>query len=188
MASETLTNFTYNDLLEMPDDGRQYEIVGGELIVNASPIPRHQMIVSRLENAIFNYLDAHPIGVVLHAPLDVVFTPRWVLQPDILYIRNERRAVITRTNVSGAPDLAIEVLSDSTRKKDEIVKRKAYEEFGVAEYWIVDPALESVKVYRRDAAGKYERVVEVSTETEGAVITSPLFPGLEISLGRVFAE
>jgi len=188
MASETLTNFTYNDLLEMPDDGRHYEIIDGELVVNASPIPRHQIIAGRLENAIFNYLDEHPIGIMIHAPMDVVFTQRWVLQPDILYIRNERREVITRTNINGAPDLAIEVLSDSTRKKDEITKRKAYEQFGVGEYWIVDPVLESIKVYRRGSAGIYARAFEASNESEGATITSPLFPGLTITLARVFAE
>ena len=188
MASETLTNFTYDDLLQMPDDGRQYEILDGELIVNASPIPRHQIIAGRLYTAIVVFLESHPIGIVLFAPLDVVFTPRWVVQPDILYIRNERRSIITRTNVSGAPDLAIEILSDATRKKDEIIKRRAYEDFGVGEYWIVDPVLDSIKIYRRNDAGKYDRIVEASTEAEGAMITSPLFPGLEISLARVFAE
>jgi Uma2 family endonuclease len=188
MASETLTNVTYNDLLEMPDDGRQYEIIDGELLVVPSPIPRHQLISSRLENAIFNYLEAHPIGIMFHAPMDVVFAPRWVLQPDILYVRNERRSVITKTNISGAPDLAIEVLSESTRKKDEITKRKAYEQFGVGEYWIVDPVLESIKVYRRDSSGSYSRALEVNTETEGAMVTCPLLPGLEIPLARVFAE
>src|SRR5207237_384579 len=105
-------NFTYDDLLEMPDDGRHYEILDGELIVNAAPIPRHQLIAGRLFYVLFNYLESNPIGQVFHAPLDVVFTPRWVVEPDILYIRKERRSIITRTNVSGAPDLAVEVLSD----------------------------------------------------------------------------
>lgn len=188
MASETLTDFTYDDLLELPDDGRHYQILDGELVVNAAPIPRHQLIAGNLYNEIKNYLRAHRIGIVFYAPLDVVFTQRWVVEPDIVYIRNDRKSIITRTNVSGAPDLAVEVLSDSTRKRDEIVKRKAYERFGVGEYWIVDPVLESVKIFRRAATGQYERAIEISTETEGASITSPLFPGLQIALAEVFAE
>lgn len=188
MTAETLTNFTYDDLLEMPDDGRLYEIIDGELVVNAAPVPRHQIIASRLQYRIFDYVEAHAVGIMIPTPIDVVFTQRWVLQPDIIYLSNARRSAITRKNISGAPDLAVEVLSDGTRKRDEIIKRKAYEDFGVGEYWIVDPELESVKIYRRNAAGKFERVVEISTETDGAAISSPLFPGLEIRLDWVFAE
>src|SRR6185295_10363522 len=100
----------------------------------------------------------------------------------------ERSSIMKGTNVAGAPDLAVEVISESSRKRDEVIKRRAYEEFGVGEYWIVDPVLESIKVHRRNAAGKYERVVEISTEAEGGSFESPLFPGLTITLARVFAE
>ena len=188
MATETLTNFTYNDLLEMPDDDRHYEILDGELIVNAAPIPRHQEIAFRVASILDAYVRPRRSGKVYISPIDVVFSQEWVVEPDVIYISKDRSSIITRTNVSGAPDLAVEVLSESTRKKDEIRKRHAYEDFGVAEYWIIDPELESVKIYRRNPANRYERVVEVSTETEGASITSPLFPGLEISLAEVFAE
>jgi Uma2 family endonuclease len=188
MGTETLTNFTYNDLLEMPNDGRHYEILDGELIVNAAPIPRHQVITFNLASILRSYVRPRGIGTVYIAPIDVVFTQEWVVEPDVIYIRKERKAIVTRTNVTGAPDLAVEVLSASTRKRDEITKRRAYEDFGVGEYWVVDPELESVKIYRRDEAGRYERVVEVSTETDGAAFTSPLFPGLEIALAEVFEE
>jgi len=187
MASETLTGFTYDDLLELPDDGRHYEILDGELIVNASPIPRHQRVAFRLASILDAYVEANRIGLIYTA-LDVVFTQQWVVEPDILYISNARKSIIKQTNVVGAPDLAVEVLSDSTRKRDEVIKRKAYEDFGVDEYWIVDPLLESFKIYRRNASGRYERAFDISTETEGAMITSPLFPELQISLARVFAE
>src|SRR5213596_1301195 len=103
MAPETLTNFTYNDLLEMSDDGRHYEILDGELIVNAAPNLRHQAIVGRLYNIISDYLEVHPLGVVFVSPVDVVFTDRWVVEPDIVYVREERKAILVRTNISGAP-------------------------------------------------------------------------------------
>ena len=188
MAPETLTNFTYNDLLEMPDDGRHYEILDGELIVNAAPNIHHQRITGRIYSTIYNYLEAHPIGEVFFAPVDVVFTQRWVVEPDVVYVSNERKSILSGPNISGAPDLTVEVLSSSTRRKDEITKRHAYENFGVTEYWIVDPELELIKVYRRNEAGRYERVIELTTETEGAAITSPLFPALEFSLAKIFAE
>src|SRR5205809_7193661 len=102
MATETLTNFTYNDLLEMPDDGRHYEILDGELIVNAAPIPRHQRVAFRLATILDAFVESKGIGVVYTAPTDIVFSPRWVVEPDVFYIRRERLAIITRTNVSGA--------------------------------------------------------------------------------------
>ena len=188
MATETLTNFTYNELLEMPDDGRHYEILDGELIVNAAPIPRHQVIAFNIASILRAYVRPRKTGTVFIAPIDVVFTQEWVVEPDIIYIQKQRMSIVTRTNISGAPDLAIEVLSDSTRKRDEITKRRAYEDFGVGEYWIVDPELESLKVFRRNDQGRYERVVEVSTEIAGSMITSPLFPDLEIALAEVFEE
>ena len=180
--------FTYEDLLQMPDDGRHYEILGGELVVNAAPVPRHQRVAFRLATILDAHVEANRLGVVYTSPIDVVFTQQWVVEPDVLYICNARKSIVGKTNVVGAPDLAVEVLSDSTRKKDEVIKRRAYEDFGVGEYWIVDPLLESIKIYRRNASGKYERVEDISTETEGATINSPLFPELQISLARVFAE
>jgi Uma2 family endonuclease len=188
MAKETLSNFTYDDLLEMPDDGRHYEILDGELIVNAAPNLHHQRIVGRIYSAIFNYLERQPIGEVFISPVDVVFTQRWVVEPDVVYVRNERKSILTKANVSGAPDLAVEVLSHSTRRNDEIIKRHAYENFGVIEYWIVDPELESIKVYRRNDGERYQGVVEVSTETKGATVSTPLLPGLEFFLEKLFAQ
>ncbi len=187
MAPETLTKFTYEDLLEMPDDGRHYEILGGELIVNAAPNLRHQRIVLRIAMILHEYVTSRRCGEVFIAPADVVFSAEWVCEPDVLYVSNQRASIMTEANFMGAPDLAVEVISDSSRKRDEIIKRKAYEQFGVDEYWIVDPVLESFKIYRRDA-GRYTRAVEISTETQGASVTTPLFPGLEIDLARVFAE
>jgi Uma2 family endonuclease len=179
--------FTYEDLLLIPEDIR-CEIFDGELILNRSRTVRHQAVLGNVATALWNYAEGYRRGVVYIGPIDVVFQPEWVLTPDIMYVRNDRKSIITERNISGAPDLTVEVLDDWTRKKDEITKRHAYEDFGVAEYWIVDPELESVKIYRRNDAGRYERVVEVSTETKGAAISSPLFPDLEIPLAEVFEE
>ncbi len=187
MAKETLSNFTYNDLLEMPDDGRHYEILDGELIVNAAPNLRHQRIAGRIYTLISNYLEQHPMGEVFFAPVDVVFTQRWVVEPDVVYVSNERRSILVGPNISGAPDLTVEVLSPSNRRNDEVIKRHAYENFGVSEYWIADPDVESIKIYRLNDKNRYERVVEISTETENATITTPLFPGLEFALAKIFA-
>ena len=91
--------------------------------------------------------------------------------------------MLTAQHVRGTPDLVIEVGSPSTRRRDETIKRRLYERAGVAEYWIVDPDLEVVRIYQRQGDG-YARARELTREA-GDVLASPLFPGLELSLERI---
>ena len=98
-----------------------------------------------------------------------------------LYVSTERGAnVLTLKHVRGAPDLVVEIGSESTRKRDETIKRRLYERFGVSEYWVVDPELDSIKVYRR-VGERYERTAELSLEN-GDALTTPLMPGCNLPL------
>jgi Uma2 family endonuclease len=178
--------WTYDDLLELPDDDKRYEILDGELFVNAAPIPRHQLIVMKIAARLFDYLESHGSGQVFGAAVDVLLADGSVLQPDVVVIKSDRASIIGPKNIEGPPHLCIEVLSDSTRRRDEIIKRKLYERGGVDEYWIVDPELELVKIYRRAEAGApFQRVAEISTETGGA-ITTPLLPAFTLDVADVF--
>jgi Uma2 family endonuclease len=185
MSPVTSTKWTYEDLLLLPEDGLRHEIIDGEHYVNASPIPRHQRVSYRLVLAIGNYLEEHPLGELFFAPLDIVFSQNDVVEPDLLYISNERREIITRKNIQGSPDLLIEILSASNRKYDEVTKRALYERTGVDEYWIVDPVADAIRIFRRNAAGRYKRAAELSGSD---TLTSPLFPTLEIRLDGIFAD
>jgi Uma2 family endonuclease len=177
---------TYEDFLLFPDDGRRHELIDGEHYVTPSPNPNHQVIAGNLYWIIRGYLEAHPIGRVFFAPLDVVFSNFDIVEPDLLYISNERLAVLTEKHVRGAPDLVIEIGSKSTRKRDEGIKRRLYERFGVAEYWVVDPELDTLKVYRREGSS-YQRAGEYALELNDRFET-PLLPGLAIALAAVFRE
>ncbi len=179
------SKFTYEDFLNFPDDGRRHEIIDGEHYVTPSPNTSHQTIVGNLYAAIRRYLDSRPIGAVFLAPFDVLFSNINIVEPDLLYVSRERQGVVTPAHVKGAPDLVVEVLSPGTRKVDEITKRKLYEQFDVQEYWIVDPELESIKIYRRTEGGFGKRN-ELTLE-RGELLTTPLLPGLEVPLTAVFA-
>jgi Uma2 family endonuclease len=184
MAPQTSTRLTYQDFLELPDDGKHYELIEGELIVNPAPVPRHQMIVLNITVPLYVYFAEHGGGSVFVSPIDVVLGDDAVVEPDIVVVRKERQAIVGPTNIHGAPDLVIEVLSDRTRRRDEITKRKLYEQHGVDEYWIVDPVIDLVKVNRRD--GKtFMRVAEISVES-GGTITTPLLPGFALDVHAVF--
>jgi Uma2 family endonuclease len=176
---------TYEDLQAFPDDGKRHEIIDGEHFVTPSPETGHQAIAVNLVVLLKNFLDAHALGEVFVAPLDVVFSDTDVVEPDLLFVAAEHADRITRKNIRGAPDLVIEILSPSTRKTDEVIKRKLFERFGVAEYWVVDPELETVKVYRRAEKG-FARVAELSKEA-GEMLTTPLLPGFAAPLEKIFA-
>src|SRR5882757_5633530 len=121
------TKWTYEDLLLLPEDGLRHEIIDGEHYVNASPITRHQRISMRLIAEFVFYFREHPVGELFHAPFDVVFSQSDVVEPDLIFISNERREILTAKNIHGSPDLLVEILSDSNRKYDQVTKRALYE-------------------------------------------------------------
>ena len=126
--------WTVDDLDRLPDDGLQYELLDGLLLVTPAPVPVHQRVIGNL------YLllrAACPPGhEVFLAPLDWRPDLRTSLQPDLLVVRKED---VGPANVTAPLALAVEVLSPSTRRKDLVLKRSKYEECGVSHYWIIDP-------------------------------------------------
>jgi Uma2 family endonuclease len=110
-----------------------------------------------------------------------------VVEPDLLYLSNERMAeVVTPQHVRGAPEIVIEIGSPGTRKRDETIKKRLYERSGVSEYWVIDPELDVVRVYRRGEE-EFGRAIELSSEADDS-LTTPLLPGLEMPLRRIFRE
>jgi Uma2 family endonuclease len=176
---------TYDDFVLFPDDGLRHELIDGEHYVTPSPNTKHQAISIKLSARLFTWLEEHPSGKVFAAPFDVVFSQFDVVEPDLLYMSKARAAEILKdANVQGVPELVVEILSASTRRRDEAVKRSLYERVGVSEYWVVDPKLDVVRIYRREGP-RFAKPVELSAAA-GDVLTTELLPGLELSLEDVF--
>lgn len=182
----TGVKLTWDDYVLFPEDGMRHELIDGEHYVTPAPFLRHQEIVGRLHLAIGMYLMTHPIGRVFVAPLDVILSKFDVVEPDLLYVSNERAPELLKDWVRGAPDLVIEVGSESTRKRDETIKRALYDRAGVVEYWIVDPEIDVVRIYRR-ADDRFSRPTELSRRAAD-VLTTELLPGFEVGLDTVFRE
>lgn len=140
------TTLTYQDYLLLPEDGKQYEIIEGNLSMTPATLTRHQTIVGRIHYQLMAYLETHTIGDVFIAPCDVLLSDTDVVQPDLLVVLHSGRACITENNVQGPPDLVVEILSPSTATRDRELKRKRYEHFGVREYWLVDPADNTLEI------------------------------------------
>jgi Uma2 family endonuclease len=177
------------DYALFPDDGKRHELIDGEHIVTPAPTSRHQRLVIRLGVAIYQHAEANRLGVLLPAPTDVVLSRHDVVQPDLLFVVAARLAII-HDRVDGPPDLAIEVLSPSSRRTDEVLKRRAYERTGVAELWIVDPDVERVRIYRReqgDRGGSFARARELAAEHDEALETELLL-GFTMRLADLFSD
>ncbi|UCF21542.1 MAG: Uma2 family endonuclease [Gemmatimonadota bacterium] len=142
------TRITWADAQLMPEDGKLYEAIDGELYVTPAPTLRHQWIAANLVADLQRLLVARGHGWLFFAPLGVEFpeTEEGV-QPDIIFISKARRALLTEAGVSGPPDLVVEIGSPSTANRDRSIKRKLYERQGVAQYWIVDAATDTVEVW-----------------------------------------
>jgi Uma2 family endonuclease len=180
------TRLTYDDFLLFPDDGRRHELIDGEHYVSASPNTRHQRISHRLSLAIGNHLVTHPRqGEVFAAPFDVVLSNFDVVEPDLLVVAGDQHDITTEKHVRGAPALVIEILSPSTRRVDERIKRQLFERTGVREYWVVDPELDAIKVFRRAADGSMAKVAELTAEA-GDTLDTPILPGFSTALSALF--
>ena len=180
------TRLTYDDFLLFPDDGKRHELIDGVHYVTPSPRLRHQDLVGRLYGEIFLYLREHPeAGRVFLSPLDVVLSHYDIVVPDLLFVASDQSGIMTEKNIQGAPALVVEVLSKSTRKRDAQIKRRLFEQVGVREYWLVDPELDTVQVFRPTAEGRLARVEEPTAE-DGGTLTTPLLPGCRIDVRTLF--
>lgn len=173
---------TFRDLQRWPDDGRRYELYDGEVVVVPAPFPRHQIALLELEDHLRHYVRQHG-GIVLVAPIDIVFNQTNVLQPDIVIFGVARRHHVKLDNaIRVPPDVAVEVLSEGTASNDRGRKLKAFERFGVAEYWIVDPVKELVEV-RRLGQHHYEAA---ATARRGDNFESVILPGFTCEVATLF--
>lgn len=176
MAPQTATRMTYEEFMALPvEKYKHYELVEGELFVNPAPNYRHQIVLLNIGFAFRTYLSQHPIGNVITAPADVVLSRENVVQPDVMVFLGEH--IADWKQAQRAPDIAVEVLSEGSHRHDRVTKRRLYQQYGVREYWIVDPDARTVTVIRDG--------VEIAITDP---ITTPLLPGLAMPLRDVFSE
>jgi len=174
--------WTYEDLFSLPDDGRRYEIIEGELYEMPAPNWDHAVTIVNLLALLIPVVQSLG-GQVVTAPLDVFFEGADPVQPDIVVLLPESAAIGAGRGVEGAPDLLIEILSPANRGHDLLTKRALYARAGVREYWIVDPASRTVEILAldRDAFHTAQRALG-----DDAVISS-LLGDATIPLAAVFA-
>ncbi|HSB05367.1 MAG TPA: Uma2 family endonuclease [Thermodesulfobacteriota bacterium] len=140
--------FTYQDYLHLPDNGKRYQVINGELYVVPAPVPYHQRVLARVFKIVDSFVSHENLGAVFLSPCDVILSDTDIVQPDLFFVGQDRLDIIKERNIQGAPDLVVEVLSPHSEKIDKISKTKLYARFGVKEYWIVSLDNREVTVLR----------------------------------------
>lgn len=179
--SNLAKKLTYQDYLRTPDDKR-YELIDGELILTPSEGRAHQRVSVRLGSQFYAFVREYDLGFVYWARRDVVFSNTDIVQPDLMFISNERMHIDTEAEVWGGPDLVVEILSPSTAARDRTAKRALYAEHDVSEYWIADPDARTIAVMLLGEQG-FETVAVYG---EGDTLVSPTLPGFSILVDEVF--
>ncbi|WP_419161627.1 Uma2 family endonuclease [Candidatus Palauibacter sp.] len=182
VSTMPLPSITWQDVQQMPDDGNRYEAIEGELYMTPAPSIRHHRLSRRLYDALKPLLPDPGHGELFWAPVGVQFplTGEGV-QPDLMFVSNERRGMVGEAGILGAPDLVVEILSPSTASRDRGIKLRLYRRQGVREYWIVDPDEEAVDVWCFGEAPERERF------TTTLPVRLGVEPGGSIDLEDVFA-
>ncbi len=176
-----LPQITWQDVQQLPDDGKLYEAIEGELYVTAAPSLRHQEVSLRLTIALHGILVEGGHGKLWAAPTGVEFPDTGEgVQPDLVFVSGARREILTPAWIRGTPDLVVEILSPSTASRDLKLKLRLYERQGVPEYWVFDPEGDVVDVWRFGTAPEFERFTErvpvrLGDDTLGAVELREIF-------------
>jgi Uma2 family endonuclease len=152
--------------------------------VSPAPSTRHQRVVRNLVVALTNWVRQQRVGQIWCAPCDILLAPTTIVQPDVVYVSTARAGIVQERGIEAAPDLVIEILSDSTAARDLGVKMQLYARYGVRRYWIVDAMQNTLDVYvLRDSA--YQREAQYRGEE---ILRVDVPEGFEISLAELWRE
>ncbi len=172
--------YTVDDYMALPE-GAPFELLNGKLTYMPSPKDPHQNASGNLFGSLLFHVKSHKLGIVRHAPLDVHLNNTNIVQPDILFLSNDRKDR-RKDWIYGAPDLMVEIISKGTEKKDRKTKFWLYEQHGVLEYWLVDTKQRSVEVYV-STHGKFAPKILFK---EGDTLVASIVPGFSIPVAAIF--
>jgi Uma2 family endonuclease len=177
--------YTVEDFRQMEDldENHYYELIDGEIVKKSSPHFEHQRVLRKFVVKLDRYVSDKKLGEIFFAPIDVYLDEHNIFQPDLLFIPEAKKAILTDEGVvEGVPDLVIEILSPSTGKHDRGKKKQAYEFHGVQEYWIVDITNKIIEVYVLEK----EHFILYSYCLEKEKISSKIFKDLDLASEEIF--
>ena len=179
-----LTNADYVAMTPPANSGPRYQLINGVLIEMSGASYAHQAFLVQLIMQLAIQVEALGIGEILPAPFDVHIDEFNTYQPDLLFVSNERRNILDQVAATGAPDVVVEILSDSTRRRHVNEKLPVYAANGVREVWIVDLEATTLTIH----AGDGSTLARVRSFSAADTLTSAAMPGVALDLGPIFSR
>ena len=176
-----LKKLTWDDIRDLPETHSRTELIDGDLVVTPVPSRKHQRICSRLGQVIEQFVLAHDLGEFYMHPIHVAFSEHVQYEPDLCFIAKGRDNDPESPVFKGPPDLIIEVISESNRTHDTVVKYRDYERHGVREYWLVDPRGEHIRVF----ALEQNQYVSLGVFGRGDQVATRVLQGLSLDPAQV---
>jgi Uma2 family endonuclease len=173
---------TYQDILALGESNQRVELFDGECIMSAMPSLLHQQIATNLASELLRHVKKNHLGIVLGSPVDVVLSDVIVLQPDVSFIASARLNISDGKKLNAAPDLVVEILSESTEERDRTFKFREYAKGGAKEYWLISPEKREVEVYQNSPKGFRLAKVFASGDT----MTTHLFSEAAFPVKEIF--
>ena len=121
----------WEDIKDFPETSGRVEIVDGELIVSPTPATRHQAVCTTLGIELGLFVRNDDLGTFFSSPIHVILNEHVHYEPDLSFVAKGRSSIITEKYLEGPPDLIVEVISESNRTHDTVVKYEDYERYGV---------------------------------------------------------
>lgn len=171
---------TAEEYFQQPETSKLVELLDGEIVMSAPPVPNHQLTVARSYRLID---DLKPNGVVFFAPIGVQFDDLNVPEPDVVWVAEGSKCIIGEKSLIGAPDLIVEVLSPGTTRQDRKQKFALYERHGVREYWIVDPVDRYIEAYQHHDG----QFIRQGIYEPGETFDSAALEGKTVEVSKLFA-
>ena len=173
---------TYADYARLtPPDSGNYELHNGKIIFMPTPTGYNQQISMRLSIKMGSYILQKQLGQLLAAPMDTIFSEHDTLQPDLLFVTQERTHIIKK-QVEGVPDLIIEIVSPGNSKKEMSYKKYVYETSGVREYWLIHPEKQTVTQYENIE----NELLRLNVLNIDDLLQSKIVEGFEIKVREIF--
>jgi Uma2 family endonuclease len=173
--------WTYGDLFKLPNDGKRYEIIDGELFEMTAPSLIHQLVLTQLIRLLLAAVDAIG-GTLVPGPVDVFMPGADPVEPDLLLLTPDNLHLQSVRGIEGPPDIVVEILSPSNPRHDRVRKRSVYARGGVKEYWLVSPENGTVEVLAL-TSGEYRTHVYARDE---ALVTSTVLSDVSFPVSAVF--
>ncbi len=183
VAEQQQTFLTAREFSELPESTTPMELIDGELIVSPSPIPRHQLIADRLTHHFVESGRVNRMGIWFSASVDLYISGNNVFQPDAMFFPAERKPDLQSLPIMQIPDIVVEILSPSSRSRDQVRKRAAYSDRGITEYWIVDPQTRQIIFNIIGADGTY-----IAHTPEGGTIPVGRYASVALDLEWIFEQ